>query len=192
MNQWKTLVAIGAGLWIIGLTGCRSTSPVVVSSEDLAEYHMRVADSLEAASALREAALEYKLVAELYPTTSHYPNAVRNTALLYSNPANPAGDDSLSLQWFQNYLTLSIPREEKVKAEIYVTMLQRINDLRREINRRETSVDSLQAVTRKQVGEIAVKGKKVQDLEGELKKTTVELQNLREVDVRINRRKGGK
>ncbi len=192
MSAWKVLLAIVVGMWFLGLSGCGSTSPVNISSEDRAEYHMRVADSLEAASALREAALEYKLVAELYPTTSHYPNAVRNTALLYSNPTNPAGDDSLSLQWFQTYLTLSIPREEKVKAEIYVMMLQRINDLRGEINRRGSSIDSLQALARKQSGDIAIKTKKVQDLEGELKKTTVELQNIREVDVRINRRKGGK
>ncbi len=191
MNQWKIPVVLGA-LLISGLHGCKTTSPVSVSSEDLAEYHMRVADSLEAASALREAALEYKLVAELYPTTSHYPNAVRNTALLYSNPTNPAGDDSLSLEWFQTYLTLTIPREERVKAEIYVTMLERINDLRREMNRRSLSIDSLQSVARKQAGDMAARSKKIQELEAELKKTTVELQNLREVDVRINRRKGGK
>lgn len=191
MNPWKVIFAIGS-VWVIGLSACRTTSPVIVSSEDRAEYHMRVADSLEAASALREAALEYKLVAELYPTTSHYPNAVRNTALLYSNPANPAVDDSLSLQWFQTYLALPIPREEKVKAEIYVTMLQRINELRREMNRRESSIDSLQTLTRRQSGEIATRSKKVQDLEAELRKTTIELQNLREVDVRISKRKGGK
>lgn len=192
MTPWKVLFAIGSGLWVIGLGACGTSTPVDLSSEARAEYHMLVADSLEAASALREAALEYKLVAELYPTTSHYPNAVRNTALLYSNPANPAGDDSLSLQWFQTYLTLPIPREEKVKAEMYVTMLQRINNLRSEINRRGSSIDSLQALTRKQSGDITAKNKKVQDLEAELKKTTIELQNLREVDVRINRRKGGK
>ncbi|MEO8167338.1 MAG: hypothetical protein ABI623_03765 [bacterium] len=192
MNSRNILLAVLGGLLIIGMSACKTISPTSVSSEDRAEYHMVVADSLEAASSLREAALEYKLVAELYPSTSHYPNAVRNTALLYSNPTNPAADDSLSLQWFQTYLTLSIPREEKVKAEIYVTMLQRINDLRREIVRRGSSIDSLQTMTRKQTGEMAAKSKRVQDLEGELKKTTVELQNLREVDVRISRRKGGR
>ncbi len=177
---------------MVGFAACRPSSSADYDAEARAEYHMRVADSLEAASLLREAALEYKLVAELYPKTKHYPNAVRNTALLYGNPSNPAVDDSLSLQWFQTYLTLSVSREEKVKAEIYVTMLKRLTTLRREINRRAVMIDSLQNLTRKQSGDLASRSKKIQELESDLKKTTSELEKLREVDVRINRRKGGK
>jgi hypothetical protein len=171
---------------------CSPKTTAEYDAESRAEYHMRVADSLETMYALREAALEYKLVAELYPATSHYPNAVRNTALLYSNPANPAVDDSLSLQWFQTYLTLPISREEKVKAEIYVTMLKRLTALRREISRRSAIVDSLQNITRRQSGDLATRTRRNQELELELKKTMSELERLREVDVRINKRKGGK
>jgi len=192
MNGRKIFLIAGYAFLMIWISACGSSSTVEISDEDRAEYHMRIADSLEAASALREAALEYKLVAELYPTTSHYPEAVRNTALLYSNPANPSGDDSLSLRLFQTYLTLPIPREERVKAEIYVTMLLHINDLRKEMNRRAASIDSLQSFTRKQSTEIAGKTKKIQDLEADLKKTALELQSLREVDVRISKRKGAR
>ncbi len=188
MRTWHIAAT---GLMLL-LASCRPGSTIENVAEARAEYHMRLADSLESVQMLKEAALEYKLVAELYPTTSYYPAAVRNTALLYSNPANPAVDDSLSLQWFQTYLTLPISRDERVKAEIYVTMLKRINDLRRELNRRAAAVDSLQAIARRQSGDLAARAKRVQELEAELKKTTVELERLREVDVRINRRKGGK
>lgn len=174
------------------VAACGPSSNADYDAESRAEYHMNVADSLEASSSLREAALEYKLVAELYPKTSHYPNAVRNTALLYSSPSNPGVDDSLSLQWFQTYLTLGISREEKVKAEIYVTMLKRLTSLRKEINRRSGIIDSLQNVTRRQSGDLTSRNKRVQELETELKKTTFELEKLREVDVRINKRKGGR
>lgn len=176
----------------VGVMSCKPNSTIELDAEARAEYHMLIADSLEAASALREAALEYKLVAELYPKTRHYPHAVRNTALLYSNPANPAVDDSLSLQWFQTYLTLPVSREEKVKAEIYVTMLKRLTSLRKDLNRRSSTIDSLQSVARRQSGEITARSKEVQDLKAELKQTTTELERLREVDVRINRRKSGR
>ncbi len=182
---------VAAGL-MLALASCRPGSTIENIAEARAEYHMQLADSLESAFMLKEAALEYKLVAELYPNTSYYPAAVRNTALLYSNPANPGVDDSLSLHWFQTYLTLPISRDERVKAEIYVTMLKRINDLRKELNRRTAAIDSLQTFTRRQAGDLAARTKRVQELEAELKKTTLELERLREVDVRINRRKGGK
>ncbi len=189
MNCLRYGVVLFAGL---ALASCGPSSNADRDAEAGAEYHMRLADSLEAASALREAALEYRLVAELYPKSSHYPNAVRNTALLYSNPSNPAVDDSISLQWFRTYLTLSIGREERVKAEIYVTMLQRITLLRRELNRRATTNDSLQVIAKRQASDLLNKTKRLQEVEADLKQTTVELQRLREIDVRINRRKGSK
>lgn len=174
------------------LAACGHVPNADYNAENLARYHMERADSLEAASLLGEAAFEYKLVAELYPTTSHYPSAVRNTALLYSNPANPALDDSLALSWFQQYLALPISREERTKAEIYVTMLKRLTSLRKEINRKTATIDSLQNVARRQSADIAGRTKRMQEMENELKQATVELQRLREVDLRINRRRGGK
>ncbi len=174
----------------LALAGCASSYVGDEDSERRAAYHMHLADSLEALNALQQAALEYRLVAELYPTTSHYPNAVRNTALLFSNPANPAIDDSVALHWFGAYLDLPIPREERVKAEIYVTMLKRIMTLRAELNRRSGVIDSLTQASRRQSTDLSARNKRIQDLEAELKKMNLELQNLREVDVRINRRKG--
>ncbi|MER3524286.1 MAG: hypothetical protein C4326_09530 [Ignavibacteria bacterium] len=177
---------------LLAFASCKPGATIEDNAEARAEYHMQIADSLESLQMLRGAALEYKLVAELYPNTSHFPNAVRNTALLYSNPANPAADDSLSLQWFQTYLTLPISRDERVKAEIYVTMLKRITTLRRELNRRAVLIDSLQVVARKQSADLAARTRRVQEVESELKKTLSELKRLRDVDARINRRKGGK
>ena len=187
--KWKSVYAV---ITAAMFTACGPAANTEYDSESLADYHMRVADSLEAASALSGAALEYKLVAELYPKTSHYPTAVRNTALIYSNPAYPAANDSASLQWFQSYLALSIPREEKVKAEIYVSLLNRLVILRREADNRSTTIDSLLAVTRRSSNEVTTRAKRIQELEADLKQTALELQRLRDVDVRINRRKGGK
>ncbi|MBI5471629.1 MAG: hypothetical protein HY961_04730 [Ignavibacteriae bacterium] len=151
---------------------------------------MQLADSLERAQALREAALEYRLVAELYPTTSHYVEAVRKSALLHSSPSNPYRSDSTSLYWFRKYVSLPISREERSAAEVYVFMLEQMAIQQNSIKTIEMMVDSLQAALRKQSAELASKGKKVQDLEADLKRTTTELQNLRDVDVRINKRKG--
>lgn len=189
MMRWGIVLFLSS---VFLLAGCSYKSASDYDSETLAGYHMQRADSLEAANLLGDAAFEYKLVAELYPNTSHFPNAVRNTALLYSNPANPVLDDSLSLTWFQKYLTLSIPREERVKAEIYVTMLARLTALRKDLNRKTQALDSLQNIGRKQSGDLAARNKRIQELEAELKQSTVELQKLREVDVRISRRKSGK
>lgn len=177
---------------LLAFASCKPGATIEDNVEARAEYHMAIADSLESLQMLRDAALEYKLVAELFPNTSHYSEAVRNTALLYSNPANPAADDSLSLQWFQTYLTLPISRDERVKAEIYVTMLKRITTLRRELSHRAALIDSLHVVARKQSTDLAARTRRVQELESELKKTLSELERLREVDARINRRKGGK
>lgn len=181
-------IALFAAL-ALGLAGCAGSYVGDEDSERRAAYHMHLADSLEAVNALQQAALEYRLVAELYPTTSHYPTAVRNTALLFSNPANPAMDDSVSLHWFTAYLELPIPREEKVEAEIYVTMLKRITILRSELNQRAGAIDSLTQLSRRQAADLSARTKRVQELEAELRKVNTELQNLREVDVRINRRK---
>lgn len=181
------LALTGLLLW-----SCSSPPSHDDSPEARAQYHMQLADSLESVMKLREAAQEYRLVAELYPNTSHYPRAVRNTALLYINPANPAGDDSLSLHWFQTYLTLPVPREERVRAEIYVMMLKRLTTLRKELNRQAGTIDSLQTLARRQSADLAARTKRLQELEAELKRTTTELERLRDVDARINRRKGGK
>ena len=185
----KWLVPI---LTMLLCAGCGPGASLRNDSETRAEYHMQLGDSLEIVNALREAALEYRLVAELYPTTTSYAEAVRKSAFLYSNPMNPARDDSVSLYWFRKYVSLPISREERTTAEIYVTMLERLTILRNEIKSNNIIVDSLQSVARRQVAELASKNKRIQDLEVDLKRTTTELQNLRDVDVRINKRKGGK
>lgn len=186
----KQIIACLCAALVVG--ACKSGSNAEREAEERAEYHMQQADSLAARDLLKEATHEYKLVAELYAGTSHYPAAVRNVALLYSNPANPVVEDSVALRWFQTYLTLPISREEKVKAEVYVTMLKRITALQKETNRRMPSTDSLQTIIRRQSAELSSRSKRVQELETELTQTKMELQRLREVDVRINRRKGAK
>ncbi|MBI4534841.1 MAG: hypothetical protein HY708_01095 [Ignavibacteriae bacterium] len=173
------------------LNGCKGTLGES-DSESRAEYHMMLADSLETKRALREAVLEYKLVAELYPHTSYFPIAIRNTALLYSNPLNPAVDDSAALHWFEKYLDLAPSKEERTKAEIYVTMLRRITALQREISRRTGIADSLIVAARRLGIDLAARNRRILELEADLVKSNEELQKLREVDIRINQRKAKK
>jgi hypothetical protein len=178
-------------LFLLGLSlSCGPSSNVEKEAEEGAAYHMLQADSLESMKQLERAAFEYNLVAKYYPATSHYPLAVRNAALLYSNSANPAVDDSVALRLFETYLTLPISREEKNNTEVYVTMLRRITALQRETSSRIPSSDSLLSIIRRQSGEVAARNKRIQDLEAELTQTKTELQRLRDVDIRINRRKG--
>ncbi len=179
-------------LLLLTLASCGPSSNIEREAETRAEYHMHQADSLAHANLLREAALEYTLVAKLYPKTGHYPLAVRNAALLYSNPLNPSVDDSIALNLFQTYAALPISQEEKIKADVYVVMLKRITTMERGINRRIPTTDSLQTIIRRQGNELNSRGKRIQDLETELNQTRTELQRLREVDVRINRRKNTK
>src|SRR6058998_2359268 len=88
------------------VVGCSSTSKMN-EVESQAQQHMAIADTLERASALKEATIEYTLVAELFPSTSVYVAAVRKAALLYSSPSNPAANDSASQFWLTKYLAFT-------------------------------------------------------------------------------------
>ncbi len=101
--SWYDGVCLIAAAFIVGC----SSSDNLSNTEREAQRHMAVADTLERASALKEATLEYALVARNYPSTSVYPTAVRKTALLLSSPANPAANDSASRYWLSVYLGLS-------------------------------------------------------------------------------------
>jgi|ERR1041385_368284 hypothetical protein len=132
------------------LTGCTGSKSIANKEETMAASHMNIADSLAAKSALRKATNEYLLVAKQYPSTKYYTEAVYKTAVLYSNPLNQAANDSASLYWFRVYLSLPNSTEQKEKATIYVTMLERLKLLREELRKlREVDVQVNKRGTKK-------------------------------------------
>ncbi len=170
------------------LYGCTSSS-TISDAEFQAHRHMARADTLERSFALREATTEYMIVAEHYTSTSVHPGAVRKTALLLSAPSNPAANDSASRYWLDTYLRLTQSPEEKQIIQMYLTMVDRVGELRDSLRREKFVADSLVAVARKQMGEVASRGRRVQELEAELEKASSELAKLKEIDVRISKSK---
>lgn len=156
------------------------------------QQHMDTADSLEVSGKWSEALLEYKLLVELYPQSEYHAMAVRNIALLYTTPLNPSMDDSLARQWWHQYLLLDITPMDRITADTYLTLLDRIANLKTAVSRQENGTDSLRAKLKQQSSELGARNKRIGELESELNQTKEELRKIREVDVLINKRKGKK
>lgn len=155
--------------------------------ESQARSHMERAAALEDSSAYHQAAREYAIVAERYPSTSYYKGAVWKAALLNIHPANSKIDTSAALFWMKVYLGLSISSKEKEDATLYVAMIERINGLQAELFSLVSEKDKLLAVTRKQSSDIVTGTQRLGELEAELAKARDELKKMKEVDVRMQR-----
>jgi len=155
-------------------------------TEARAGRHMALADSLEQASTLDEATLEYQIVAQHYPSSSAYLAAVRKTGLLYANPENPMRNDSLALYWVRTYLDLPDPLPDREGAQTELRLLERINALQRNLSERARVADSLLAVAKKQEAQVSGHAQQLQALQGELRQVRQELNKLKQVDVEIN------
>jgi cell division septation protein DedD len=168
------------------LAGCVSQSRSL-KLESQARSHMERAAALEDSSAYHQAAQEYAIVAERYPSTSYYKGAVWKVALLNIHPANSKIDTSAARFWLNVYLGLPLTPEEKENATLYVAMLERINGLQAELSSYVAEKDKLLAVTRKQSSDIVTGTQRLGELEAELAKARDELKKLKEVDVRMQR-----
>jgi cell division septation protein DedD len=152
-----------------------------------ARSHMERATALEDSSAYHQAAREYAIVAERYPSTIYYKSAVWKAALLNIHPANSKIDTSAARFWLNVYLGLPLTPEEKENATLYVAMLERINALQAQLSSLVSEKDQLLAVTRKQSGDIVTGTQRLGELEAELAKARDELKKMKEVDVRMQR-----
>jgi len=148
--------------------------------ESQARSHMERAAALEDSSSYHQAAQEYAIVAERYPSTSYYKHAVWKAALLNIHPANSKIDYSAALFWMKVYLGLSVSSKEKEDATLYVAMLEHVDGLQAELS-------SLVAVTRKQSSDIVTGAQRLRELEAELAQARDELKEMKEVDVRMQR-----
>ena len=156
-------------------------------AEVQAQRHMAIADTRERASAFKTATGEYLLVAERYPSTSVYPLAVRKVGLLLGSPSNPAANDSASRYWLNTYLTLAETPEEKQLIQMYLRMAYRVVSLRDSLEIQTASIDSLTALTHKQLSEATSRNHRLQELGAELQRVSAELRKLKEIDVRISK-----
>jgi hypothetical protein len=181
-----------SGLLVLALLWGCSSPGTFNEFEYQARKHIVLADSLERVASLRESLLEYRLVAERYPSSTVYEGAVLKTALLYSDPENPAANDSASLFWFNRYLTLTPMEGEKQIIRMYLETFDHTKTLRDSLRIAASTNDSLVSTIKRQTGDAAARIKRVQELESELQRASLELKKLKEVDLRISKSRGKK
>ena len=158
-------------------------------SELKARDYMDRAAALENAEAYHQAAQEYAMVAEHYPSTSYHKLAVWKAALLNIHPANPEINYAAALGWLRAYLKLPLSPAEKETATLYVSMVERINDLQAELSSVVEEKNRLLETTRKQSIDIEADTRQRKELEDELAHAWDELNKMKAVDVRMHRSK---
>jgi len=157
------------------------------NSELKARESMERAAALEKAEAYHQAAQEYAMVAEHYPSTSYHKLAVWKAALLNIHPANPEINYAAALGWLRAYLKLPLSSAEKETATLYVTMVERVDDLQAELSSMVEEKNRLLEITKKQSGDIESDTKRRNELEAELAHAWDELNKMKAVDVRMHR-----
>jgi hypothetical protein len=168
------------------VAGC--SSPLLDSKSELqALNNMNRAAELENLLEYRQAAQEYAIVAERYPSTSYYQAAVWKAALLNIHPANSEIDYSAALYWFKAYLELPLSQVEKECAQLHVAMLEHINRLQAEIPPLNAENERLVEVTQQQSGDITTSTQRLRELEAELAQARDELKKMKDVDVQMHR-----
>jgi len=176
---------------VLALSGCISMSSMRTSESAALSLYSR-ADSLEGAMAIRAAAEAYGTIADQYPQSSVYSQAVRKAALLTAVELNPARNDSLALRWFAAYLALPSRKEEREVAQVCYSLLQRFRVLQDEMMKRSTAADSLSGVVRRMGTSMSAEQRRIADLEAEISQVQGELRRLKEIDVKLSKNRGRK
>jgi len=179
------------------ITGCSSKFHTS-NSESEAGKLMDHAAMLVDSSAYHQAAQEYALVAERYPSTSYHKLAVWKAGMLNIHPDNPETDYSAALYWLQIYLGLPLSPDEKEAATVYVSMIEQIDTVQSEL---EIEKAKLFEITQKQssdneavsqrLKELEAELSKAKELEAELQTARDELEKMKAVDVRMHQSKIG-
>lgn len=167
------------------IAGCSSVPKTV----DGMREQMERAQYAEASGDLADAARAYALAAAQFPKGEYIAVAARKAAILFSHPLNPSRNDSVALEWFRVLAGLPIPGAEKELVHIQIATLERTQSLAEQIRRQREAGDSLTVVTRRLSLTVANQSRQIQELEMEVKRVSDELQQLKEIDVRLSRRK---
>ena len=169
------------------MTSCLSTIRGSEESELKARDFMDRAAALEKTEAYHQAAQEYAMVAEHYPSTSYHKLAVWNAASLNIHPANSEINYAVALSWLKAYLKLPLSPAEKETATFYVSMVERVNDLQAELSSMVEEKNRLLEITQKQSSDIESYTKRREELEADLAHAWDELKKMKAVDVRMHR-----
>ncbi len=169
------------------MTSCLSTIRGSEESELKARDFMDRAAALENTEAYQQAAQEYAIVAEYYPSTSYHKLAVWKAASLNIHPANPEINYAVALNWLKAYLKLPLSPAEKETATFYVSMVERVNNLQAELSSVVEEKNRLLEITQKQSSDIESDTKRREELEADLAHAWDELKKMKAVDVRMHR-----
>jgi cell division protein FtsN len=169
------------------MTSCLSTIRGSEESELKARDFMDRAAALEKTEAYHQAAQEYAIVAEYYPSTSYHKLAVWKAASLNIHPANPEINYAAALNWLKAYLKLPLSPAEKETATFYVSMVERVNYLQAELSSVVEEKNRLLEITQKQSSDIESDIKRREELEADLAHAWDELKKMKAVDVRMHR-----
>jgi len=158
-----------------------------LESELKAKDYMDRAATLENEGAYHQAAQEYAMVAEHYPSTGYHKLAVWKAALLNIHPANTEINYAAALSWLKAYLKFPLSPTEKETATLYVSMVERINGLQAELSSMVEENNRVMEINRKQSSDLESDTKRRKELEAELAHAWDELQKMKAVDVKMHR-----
>jgi hypothetical protein len=150
---------------------------------------MAHARALEEAGNISEAARQYAATANQFPGGEWSVLAIRKAAVLYAHPLNPERNDSAALHWFKRLPMDQVEVQEKDLLEIQISTLERSVALTEEIGRQKETADSLMVIVHRVTSAAATQSHQIQDLDVQVKKLAEELRQLKEIDVRLSKRK---
>jgi hypothetical protein len=180
-------------LLITSLTTAACSSSVDRDSDLRAAEHVNHATLLESSSQWNEAALEYAIVAEHYPSTQYYETSVRRAAILFSHPENELSNDSIALAWLSTYATIATSEDERSLVTSHMKMIAERSRLRGLLSAQMSATDSVAAIATGRQLELEDAQKKIRALEKrleqEIAESKKELERLRAIDVEVGRNK---
>jgi hypothetical protein len=166
------------------LNGCAFIAREYEHNTEL-QQQLSHAASLEESKQYAEAAKEYGRIAETYPTSFFYKQAVRKAAMLHVHPETPQFDLDAGLKWFKVLSELSISPGERENVRLHIALLERIKGLQYSIYELDYGKKKLMSASEAREKELAERDRKIHQLESELAWASEELRKLKEVDVRL-------
>jgi len=170
---------------LVIVAGCASTRP----DREEARQQIERARGYEAAGNLPEAARQYAWAAAQFPGSDWSVVGARKAATLYAYSQNPERSDSAALHWFRVLGTEEITGQERDLVQVQIATLERSQFMVGQIARQKESADSLMAETRRLTSMVTGQSRQITELEAEVKGLAEELRQLKEIDVRLSKRK---